>query len=317
MPDTTQYMEDDVLSLTGMVITATFTNGKTAVITNYTTTPKENSALEKGTQTIIVSYTKNSVTVTTSFTIEVKTTTVSWATGSDAEIVAMVQAADNGEITLSDYWSVGDERIVSLPSISSTNVGEYHSAQTVTLILLNVGGKTLTNGKECSFIVGLKDCLNEKGYMNSSDTNNGSWENSKRRKWCNNEFKTAMLSTGIGAIFKQHKNITATTYNGTSLTTSTDWFALPAEREIFGEGYGYSGDGYANDTEAACTDIVQFSYYTDRVSRIKTVNNSASYWWGRSPSANDSYHFCSVNSNGYKDHSFADLDYGLAPIGCI
>ena len=37
---------------------------------------------------------------------------VDWATGTDAQIVAMVNAADNGAIDLTDYWSVGDRKSV-------------------------------------------------------------------------------------------------------------------------------------------------------------------------------------------------------------
>ena len=317
MPSTTQYTQGDALSLAGMVITATFTSGKTAVVTGYTTTPKAGSALEKGTQTITVSYTENGVTATTSFTVEVEALYASWATGTDAEIVEMVQAADNGEITLSDYWAVGEERTVSLPAMSATNVGESHAAQTVTLVLLNVGGKTLSNGKTCSFIVGLKDCLNEKGYMNSSDTNNGSWENSARRKWCNNEFKTAMLSTGIGSIFKQHINTTAKTYNGSTNKDSTDWFALAAAKEIFGGSATSAGadTGYSNLKEYQA--LSQFSYYTDSSHRIKKVNGSADCWWERSPRFNASDHFCRVGSGGSAYFLNASFSYGLAPFGCI
>ena len=91
-------------------------------------------------------------------------TIVTWANGTDAEIVAMVQAADNGVISLADYWSVNNERIVHLSAMSATNVGESHVAQDVTLVLMNAGGKTLTTATAsgrtvCSFIVGMKDCL--------------------------------------------------------------------------------------------------------------------------------------------------------------
>ena len=37
-------------------------------------------------------------------------TIVTWAGGTDEEIVKMVQLADEGKINLADYWTVGDER---------------------------------------------------------------------------------------------------------------------------------------------------------------------------------------------------------------
>ena len=316
-PTTRSYYKGDALSLSGMVVKATFTSGNSEAITNYTASPANGSTLSSyGTITVTISYTENGVTKTTSTTVTVSVKTVTWAGGTDAEIVNMVAAADAGLIKLSDYWAVGQERTVSLPAMAATNVGETHAAQTVTLVLLNAGGKTLTTGKTCSFIVGLKDSLNETGYMNSSNTNSGSWESSKRRAWCNNEFKTAMLSTGIGAIFKQHYNITAKTYNGSTNQTSTDWFALAAAKEIFGGSASSAGSatGYSNLTEFNA--LTQFSYYTDSSHRIKKVNGSAGNWWERSPYYS-STSFCRVYGDGSADYDIASYSRGLAPFGCI
>jgi hypothetical protein len=109
---------------------------------------------------------------------EPPTRIVTWGGGTDEQIQAMVQAADNGEIDLTDYWSVGDERQVTLSAMEATGVGESHVEQTVTLVLMNVGGKELANATAsgrttCSFIVGQKGCLAETGYMNSSGGNSG------------------------------------------------------------------------------------------------------------------------------------------------
>lgn len=54
--------------------------------------------------------------------------TVSWADGTDEQIAAMIQAADEGEINLADYWNVGDERTVQLSAMEATGVGESHVA---------------------------------------------------------------------------------------------------------------------------------------------------------------------------------------------
>ena len=317
----TDYVKGDTLDLTGLVITATY-DKTTENVTNYTTSPASGSTLSTlGEVTVTISYTERGITKTASYTIKVSVKTVNWKDGSDADIVNMVAAADAGVIDLSEWWAVGQTRTVTLPAMSATNVGESHAAQTVTLVLLNAGGKTLTNGKECSFVVGLLDCLNETGYMNSSNTNDGSWEGSKRRAWCNNEFKTAMLSTGIGSIFKQHYNITAKTYNGTSSDNwqqSTDWFALPAGKEVFGSEYSSGtsyGGGYSNYIES--TKLSQFSYYADNSHRIKKANSSAVYWWERSPYYDRSNLFCCVYSDGSASANYASSGCGLAPFGCI
>ena len=106
---------------------------------------------------------------------------VTWAGGTDKEIVAMVKAADQGLINLSDYWAVGDTRTVQLSAMSNTGVSDSHSAQEVDLVLMHAGGyelnEAVASGRTtCSFIVGQKDSLAESGYMNPSSTNSGSWD---------------------------------------------------------------------------------------------------------------------------------------------
>ena len=240
---------------------------------------------------------------------------VTWAGGTDAEIVAMVKAADKGEINLSDYWAVGDTRTVQLSAMSATGVGESHEAQEVDLVLMHAGGYTLNaavaSGRtKCSFVVGLKDSLAEAGYMNSSDTNNGSGNGSARRTWFNNAFRNAIPST-LRAIFKQFKTVTAQTYNGSTNQTSVDYFALPAEREIF------DARNYCNQTEYNA--LFQFDYYKTASNRVKKLGKTgtASTWWERSPNYNNSTRFCYVYSNGYANSNIASNTYGLAPFGCI
>ena len=239
---------------------------------------------------------------------------VSWADGTDEQIVAMVNAADEGLINLADYWSVGDERQVTLSAMSATGVGESHAEQTVTFVLMNVGGKTLANATPsgrttCSFIVGMKNGLAEKGYMNSSNTNSGGWEASARRTWCNDVFRNAIPST-LRDIFKQHLNVTA---NGSSSTTatSTDYFALPAEKEVFGS------VTHANSTAEAS--LTQFEYYKTSANRIKKTGDSGSAynWWERSTRYDYSSSFCYVYSDGSANTTSASTAYMLAPFGCI
>ena len=240
--------------------------------------------------------------------------TVTWADGTDAEIVAMVNAADNGEINLADYWAVGDERQVTLSAMSATGVGESHAQQTVTFVLMNAGGKTLANAtpsgrSECSFIVGMKNGLAKKGYMNSIDDNTGGWEACARRTWCNDVFRNAIPST-LRDIFKQHLNVTA---NGSSSTTvtSTDYFALPSEKEVFGS------VKYANSTAEAS--LTQFEYYKTSVNRIKKTGDSGSAvsWWERSPRSGDSICFCMGSYEGNADYLMASQKFLLSPFGVI
>lgn len=248
--------------------------------------------------------------------IDVGVDIVPWAYGTDDQIAAMVNAADNGLIKLSDFWSVGDERKVTLSAMPATGVGESHAKQTVTFVLMNVGGKFLARDtpsgrSKCSFIVGLKNGLAEQGYMNSSDTNSGGWEACARRTWCNTVFRNAIPST-LRGIFKQHRNHTGNG-TGTSFVTSTDYFALPAEKEVFGS------NSSANSTAEA--NLRQFKYYQTDRNIIKKDGDSSLYslisWWERSPSHISASYFSSVRfgtDTGSDSASTANL---LAPFGCI
>ena len=266
---------------------------------------------DAGTATVTVSVaeTSNYLGGSATCTVELESALeiVSWASGTDEQIAAMVAAADAGQIDLSDYWSEGDTRTVSLSSMSATGVGESHAAQSVQFVLSDPGHFTLASGKPCNFVVNMKDCLKETGYMNSSNTNSGGWNGCARRTWCNNVFRNAIPS-GLRPAFKQFKT-KAATGTGTASTTSTDWFALPSEMEVFGR------VTYANSS--AESGNTQLNYYKTSSNRVKKVNGSADWWWERSPRSSSSTNFCVVVGGGSADRSGASYGNGLSPFGCI
>lgn len=242
-------------------------------------------------------------------TIEKALEIVSWADGTDEQIVAMVEAADAGKINLSDYWNVGDTRTVHLSAMEATGVSESHAEQDVELVLMHAGGYELADGKTCNFVVGQKDCLAEKGHMNSTNTNAGSWDGSARRTWCNSIYKDSYPAT-LQPIFKQFKTITAETYNGTTLKTSLDYFALPAAKEVFGGDTASSaGSATSHSNLTEFNALFQFDWY-------KTAGDRFISWWERSPSYSSSYLFCIVDS-GRASGGGASGTRGLAPFGCI
>ena len=235
---------------------------------------------------------------------------VTWANGSDSDIVEMVAAADNGAINLSDYWSVNDERTVHLSAMSATGVRESHNAQDVVFVLSHVGGKTLTtptaSGRTtCSFQFDMKHGLYNRGYMNSTNTNVGGWTSCARRTWCNSVFKNAVPSA-LSPIFKQHKNLTSAGNKSSTINTTDDWFALRSEVEIFGTTtYSFAGEGS------------QVTYYQTTANRIKQSQGANYYWWERSPHSGNTARFCGVFSDGSANYISASSSYGLAVCGCI
>lgn len=318
----------------GSIATVQAISNDTSVITvSVSDTTINTTVVGAGTTNIVITITAEGYFNTKNIVIPVDVTAknlVSFSNGTDAEIATMIALADAGEIDLySDAgWRVGDERTVSLSDISSSgtyddvtwSVGEAHLAQTATLVLMDLGSnqtfdlvtpvKNLdgTNRTKPSFIVGLKDCLDNEGHMNSSDTNSGSWEGSARRKWCNGGFRKA-FPEAIRGIFKKFTTKTAESYNGSTIKISKDYFALFAEKEIFGS------NTYGNTTEASS--LTQIEYYKASANRIKKRSGSANYWWERSPLSGNTLNFCIVNGNGSAYTVGASLAFGLAPFGCI
>ena len=236
---------------------------------------------------------------------------VSFADGTEDQIGAMLAAADAGKINLSDYWSVGDERAIALKATTDSEVGETHAAQDSVWVIMDTGensGYVFADNTPVHFVVGMKDCFNETGYMNSTNTNAGSWNGCFRRRWCNNTFPNS-FEDSTRALFKSFKTISYDDTLGGTITL-TDNFALFAEKEIFGT------RTYSNATEANA--LKQIKYYEVTANRIKKVNGAAAYWWERSPHSGGSNSFCSAaNGGGGAEFNGASAARGLAPFGCI
>lgn len=234
---------------------------------------------------------------------------VSWADGTDEEIVAMVKAADKGLIDLKDYWNVGDVRKAMLSETEGCEWYTSHSRQETEFVLMNAGGKMLLTPTEsgrttCSFVVGLKDCLKEEDKINGEDTNQGGWESSDIREWCNDGFAQS-IPQSLQPIFKNFVN---STYADGKIVETTDLFALPAEVEVYGSTkYSAQGEG------------TQFELYKNPLNRIKCIGSGGhqASWWERSPRSSGSTFFCVVGSDGNANISYASNTSGLAPFGCI
>lgn len=305
------------------IVTAVLSSDKTSISLS---SPSQTSGLS----TITVKLSEGSNYKATNKTISVTgdfLKLVSWSAGTDEEIVAMVEAAKNGQIDLADYWAVGQERQITLNSMTAdvAKASEAHASQTVTFVLLHKGLYDLVtpakdkNGNtrtKVSFIVGMKNNLAETGCMNSDGNNAGSWNSCPRRTWCNSTFYNAIPSS-IRPIFAKFKTVTASENNSDTLKTSEDYFALCAEKEVFGT------RTYSRQAEANA--LTQFEYYglnsTNRVHKTggnASTQTSGNWWWERSPYSGNSYYFCNVDNSG---GAYGNIAYrtggGLSPFGCI
>ena len=234
-----------------------------------------------------------------------------WSSGTDAEIIEALEQHYAGNCDLHDYWSVGDERTISLPYISTWDIQQYNNnAQDVTFVLTEVGGKTLSDGTtECVFQVDMKDCFNANYRMNSTATNavsGGSWNGSGGRKWLNNYFYESIIPSSIKPIFKQFKNYTAQGGGSRTIVEALDYFALRAEIEIFGSSAAsVTGEG------------TYIEYYKTSSNRIKYNSSGEKQYILRSPNMNNNTTYMGVNTSGTITAITGNTYSGFSPFGCI
>lgn len=206
---------------------------------------------------------------------------VTWADGTDEEIAAMLAAHYEKIIDVSDYWSVGDERVVPLSAISAD--GTYYmdcEAQNVTFVLSQVGGKTLSSGnKECAFQVDQKGLLGDQSQtlfmikINSSGATTQAWKDCEARTWCNEKYYNALPST-FKSIIKEHINDVSLDYSDT-MTTTNDKVAFRAAVEILGKDFP-DANIYYSLSEGDLID-----YYKTSSNQLKANPydaNSYNYW---------------------------------------
>lgn len=259
----------------------------------------------------------------TSVTPEAVLVLVPWATGTDEQIVTIVNAYYNDEITLDEVksvWSVGDSREMSLSSITSMNstFESDNEAQTVQLTIIDFTHDDLStsvNDKTKALVtVQLKNCLNTSGAMQNSQTNNSGWGDCPRKTWCNNDFKEAISSSiknCIKMVIKSYQYKIST--SGYLVYTSGDNYCfLLSEYEVFGE-FIKSSDGssssYFNDS--------QYDYYKTTSNRIKQRNNSNTGWWLRNLASQSPTSYSFVVSDGTAGSSYMSNTYGIAPAFCL
>ena len=247
---------------------------------------------------------------------------VTFADGTDAEITKMIEAHYAGKINIGDYWAVGDKRTIHHNAMSATGVSESHKANDYAYVIIGIEHDDLVtpiNGKTKAAITiqtermlyldtttkynSSYDTSHECGYMNSSRTNDGGWQDCERRIWCNEVYKKC-LPTYIQNMMKQVKK-------KTSGGSSNDYAFLPSEIEIFGSTtYSFAGEGK------------QYQYFKNATAnRYKEPRHGSGYvsgyYWERSPFSSGSNSFCRVSLDGGAGTGDASDTFGVVPCLCI
>lgn len=256
---------------------------------------------------------------------------VAFATGTDAEIAAMIKAHYNNKINIADYWAVGDIRTVHLSAMAAIHVGESHRAQDVQFVIGDFEHddlRTPINGHSKAAVTLLqKDCLmdaanasnpvngsedTERGYINELSTTAGGWNECPRRAWCNNTYFTA-LPTIWQSMVKSVKKKASGGNTQTSIDITIDKVFLAAEIEIFGlTKYSAPGEG------------TQYQYYKNatanryKLPRFSSDSGSVtSSYYERSPSVRSISEFCILDRMGGANTEYANDRRAIAPCLCI
>ena len=261
---------------------------------------------------------------------------VTWSSGTDEQIAAMLEAHYNGDIDVSEYWAVGDIRTVHLSSFSSGSV--THVEQDIQMTIIDFKHDDLAesiNGvSKAAITVNTKPTLananshEREYYWGSShypvqDTDN--YSGSPLRTKLNTDFINAMPST-FSSMIKSvvKKNFTTHLKSSKATVNTTDKAFLLSYPEVFGTAtYSQYKEGDAvGDYEGT-----QYKYFETASNRKKYYNNNgvdgstADVYWLRSPSSDYTstygYYWCSVYSSGSANYSSGYGTYGLALAFCL
>lgn len=209
-----------------------------------------------------------------------------------AEISA-IGAAGNAP----SYFKRGDTKTIRLKN-----------NEQVILEIADFNHDDLTSGGKAPISFIIKNCLSFTGtrYMNSTNTNVGSWNSSYMRNTVMDEIRNKLPDDLKPYIKKVNKKTTQGNAS-TEIQTTSDDLWLPSCIEV---GTITSGTGYVSEG-------TQYPIFIDNGSRIKLYNGSAYNWWLRSPGTGNNNNFHSVYSDGSNDTNAANYTNGVVFGLCI
>ena len=205
----------------------------------------------------------------------------------------------------SEYFSVGDTKDIDINGV------------TYTVAIADFDHDEMADGTgKAGITFSMVNGMNDERQMNATNTNVGGWEASEMRSYLSTDVYSGLSDDLKAAI----KTVTKTTNAGgkTSIVTTTeDKLFLFSVDEVYGVSQSGSpqtgvGNGYTVYSSATSeSEGTQYPYFQTPANVIKSVNGSISYWWLRSPSADSTYRFRSVNTDGYCGSYYANHSYGV------
>nr|DAL14005.1 MAG TPA_asm: hypothetical protein [Caudoviricetes sp.] len=212
------------------------------------------------------------------------------------QIGDLVLKAEQGTVNLSDYFSIGDTKPVTLTT-----------GETIELQIAGFNHDTFSDGVTAPVTFVMKDCLNTKAQMNGSNTNTGGYPDSAMKIWVENNIYDKLPSE-LKALVAPVKKKWYTTYNNVNSLTEGNYNVwLLSEAEVFDSVTQTIGSGEGT----------KYPIFTDNASRIKKVNGTNDLWWLGSCYRSGSDPFVVVRSGGGASGYSASYSGGVAAGLCI
>lgn len=235
-------------------------------------------------------------------------------------------------------WSIGDAKEIMLDGTIAATI--YNSEYLYTYIIGFNHNAELEGDNRIHFQLGKIDnvyiALCDSNYnttgssagfrMNLSNTNSGGWKDSYMRKNVLGNSGTpssppansllAVVESGLRNALKSVNKWTDNTGGGSNssgnVTSTTDYFFLLAEFEVFGSRSG--ANQYEQNQQA------QYDFYKSGNAKIRyrdTATSTDVWWWLRSPFRTGSRYFLVVGTDGYWNYYDANNSGGFAPAFCV
>ena len=139
--------------------------------------------------------------------------------------------------------------------------------------------------------------------MNDSGTNRGGWDASDMRRWLNTEF-LELCSDELQSVIRPVVKLTSAGGESKEIVKSIDRIFILSEKEVFGRViYSAPGEGHWYEY-FRLEDVPYFALNED---------DTAVWWWLRSPYYNTSTTFCTVNGTGSISNINASWSAGVRP----
>lgn len=193
-----------------------------------------------------------------------------------------------------ESWAVGDSKMMTIDGVDYQIdiIGKNHDIYSD-----GTGYAPLT--------FQLHDCYATKYVINGTNTNRNGWTTCDMRS-THLPAILALMPSEVVAEIREVNKLTSAGAESATITTTADKLFLLSEVEVSGlAAYSKLGEG------------TQYRYYEMGISRIKNVSGTTSNWWTRSPQADNTASYVTVNQNGASGSAASIYDLGVSFAFCF